>query len=59
MSRTNNCENCDIELPRNSRSGKKYCSDKCRKLAFSTNNKEARKEINKRYYKKRKENNEN
>ncbi len=59
MSRTKNCENCDKELPRNSRSGKKYCSDNCRKVASSKRNKEARKEVNKRYYEKRKgDNNE-
>lgn len=55
MSRIKNCENCGIELPRNSRAGKKYCSDNCRKVASSKRNKEARQDTNKRYYEKRKE----
>ena len=55
MSRVKNCENCDSELPRNARAGKKYCSDNCRKAASSKRNKEGRKEVNKRYYEKRKE----
>lgn len=54
-----NCEHCNEKLPRNSRIGKKYCSDNCRKAANALKNKEARKETNKRYYEKRKVSSEN
>lgn len=50
-----NCQHCEEKLPRNSRASKIYCSDNCRKAANALKNKEARKETNKKYYEKSKD----
>lgn len=47
------CLSCKEEF-KNKRSDAKYCSSKCRKSYNNLKNPEKRKEVNRRYYEKRK-----